>query len=44
MKQFSRYELKKMFYKNETTFAFENYFLNIKGLYNVLDKYGVLMY
>ena len=44
MKQVARADLKKIFYKNETTFTFEKYATKIKGIFNVLETYGVLLY
>ena len=43
-KQVSREYLKKIFYKNETTFTFEKYVTKLKGIFNVLEKYGVPIY
>ena len=43
-KQFSREYLKKIFYNNETTFTYEKYVTNLKGIFNVLEKYGVPIY
>ena len=43
-KQVARADLKKIFYKNETTFTFEKYVTNLKGIFNVLEKYGVPLY
>ena len=43
-KQFSRVDLKNIFYKNETTFIFEKYVTKLKGIFNVLGKYGVPLY
>ena len=37
-------DLKKIFYNNETTFTFEKYVTNIKGIFNVLEKYDVPLY
>ena len=37
-------DLKKIFYKNETTFTFEKYVTKLKGIFNVLEKYGVPLY
>ena len=34
----------KKFYKNETTFTFEKYVTKLKGLFNMLEKYGVPLY
>ena len=42
--QVARLDLKKIFYKNETTFTFEKYVTKVKGISNVLEKYGVLLY
>ena len=41
MKQVSREDLNKIFYKNETTFKFEKYVTKLKRILNVLEKYGV---
>ena len=43
-KQVARSDLKKIFYKNETTFTFDKYITKLKGGFNVLDKYGVPLY
>ena len=43
-KQVARVDLKKIFYKNETTFTFEKYVTNLKGIFNVLEGYGVPLY
>ena len=43
-KQFDRSDLKKLFYKNETIFTFDKYVTEIKGIFNVLEKYGVPIY
>ena len=40
-KRVSRSDLKKIFYKNETTFTFEKYVTKLKGIFNVLGKYSV---
>ena len=32
-------DLKKIFYKNKTTFIFEKYVIKLKGIFNVLEKY-----
>ena len=42
--QVARADLNNIFYKNETTFTFEKYVTNLKGVFNVLEKYGVLLY
>ena len=44
MKQADRYNLKKLFYKNETNFTLEKYVTQIKGIFYVLGKYGVALY
>ena len=44
MKQVGREYLKKIFYKNETTFTFDKYVTNIKVIFNMLGKYGVPLY
>ena len=36
--------LKNIFYKNESTFMFEKYVTKLKGVLNVLVKYGVPLY
>ena len=43
-KQVSRADLKNIFYKNETTFTFYKYVTKLKGIFNVLEKYGVPLY
>ena len=43
-KQVAKADSKKIFYKNETTFTFEKYVTKIKGIFNVLEKYGVPLY
>ena len=40
-KQVTRADLKKIFYNNETTLTFEKYVTKLKGILNVLEKYGV---
>ena len=42
--QVSRADLKNIFYKNENTFTFEKYVTKLKGIFNVLEKYGVPLY
>ena len=37
MKKVARVDLKKIFYKNETTFTFEKYVTKLKGIFNVLE-------
>ena len=37
-------DLNNIFYKNETTFKFEKYVTKLKGVFNVLEKYGVPLY
>ena len=43
-KQVARADLKKILYENETTFTFEKFVTNFKGILNVLEKYGVPLY
>ena len=43
-KQVVKYYLRKIFYNKETTFTFENHVTKIKGIFNVLEKYGVPIY
>ena len=43
-KKVTRTDIKKIFYKNETNFTFEKYVTKLKGVFNVLQKYGVLLY
>ena len=43
-KQVAREDLKMILYKNETTFTFEKYVTELKGISNVLGKYGVPLY
>ena len=42
-KQVSRAYLKNIFYKNETTFTFDKYVTKLKGIFNVLELYGVAL-
>ena len=42
-KKVSRYDLKKIFYNNETPFIFEKYVTELKRIFNVLEKYGVTL-
>ena len=42
--QISRSDLKKIFYNNETTFTLNKYATNLKGVFNVLENYGVSLY
>ena len=37
-KKVARTELNEIFYKNETTFIFENYVTKLKGVFNVLEN------
>ena len=37
MKKVARVDLKKIFYKNETTFTFEKYVTKLKGIFNMLE-------
>ena len=43
-KQVDISDIKKIFYKNETTFTFEKCVTNINGFFNVLEKYGAPLY
>ena len=43
-KQVAWADLTKVLYKNETTVTFEKYVTKLKRVFNVLDKYGVLIY
>ena len=43
-KQVDKADLKNIFYNNETTFTFEKYVTKLKGVLNVLEKYGVMVY
>ena len=43
-KQVARVYLKKILYKNDTTFTFENYVIKLKGGFKVFEKYGVPLY
>ena len=43
-KQVDRENLKKIFYKNDTTFTCEKYVARLKGIFNLLEKYGVPLY
>ena len=43
-KQVARAYINKMFYKNEITFTFEKYVTKLKGIFNVLEKYDVILY
>ena len=40
----SRYDLKKIFYNNETPFIFEKYVTELKRIFNLLEKYGVPLF
>ena len=43
-KQFTRKDLKKIFYKNDSTLTFEKYITKLKVILNVLEKYRVFFY
>ena len=43
-KQVARANLKKISYKNETTFKLDKYATKIKVVFNMFDKYGVTLY
>ena len=40
----AREDLKKIFYKNDSTFTFENYAIKLKVLFNLLENYVVTLY
>ena len=44
MKQVARSDLKDILYNNETTFTLEKYVTKLKGIFNMLEKYGVTLY
>ena len=44
MKQVDRSDVKKIFYKNDTTFIFDKYVTKLKGVLNLLDRYNVPLY
>ena len=43
-KKVARSDLNKILYKNETTFILEKYVPKLKGVFNVLERYGVSLY
>ena len=43
-KKASRVDLKNIFYKNETDFTFDKYVTKLKGIFNMLEKYGFPLY
>ena len=43
-KQVTREDLKKIFYKNDSTLKFENYITKMKVIFSVLEKYRVFFY
>ena len=43
-KQVARVDLKNIFHKKETNFTFDKYVTKLKGIFNVLEKYGVPLY
>ena len=43
-KRVDRSDIRKILYKNETTFKFEKYITKLKGVFNVLYKYGAPLY
>ena len=40
----ARSDLKKILYENETTFTFEKYVTKRKNIFNVLEKFGFILY
>ena len=43
-KRVVKYDSKKIFYNIETTFKFEKYVTKIKGIFHVLERYGVTLH
>ena len=43
-KQVARSDLNNILYNNETTFTLEKYVTKLKGIFNMLEKYGVTLY
>ena len=43
-KQVARVDLNKIFYNNENNFTLEKYVKNVKGVFNVMEKYSLLVY
>ena len=44
IKQVERVDLKKIFNKNENIYTLEKYVTKIKGIFNMVEKYGVNIY
>ena len=44
MKHVSKENLKRVFYRNETTFSFKKYVTNMKQTFNVIENYNVPLY
>ena len=44
MTQVAKDNLKRLFYRNKTTFSFEKYVTNMKQTFNVLENYNVPLY
>ena len=43
-KAVAKADLKKLFYRNETTFSFEKYVTKLKHIFNVMDRYAMPLY
>ena len=43
-KNIDRDDVNKIFYNNDITFKFEKYVIKPKGIFNLLEKYGVPLY
>ena len=43
-KQVSKDDLKRLFYRSETTFSFEKYVARTRKTFNVLENYNVPLY
>ena len=39
----ARADITKIFYKNENNSTFEKYVIKIKGVFNVMEKYNILI-
>ena len=43
-KQVTRYDIRKTFYKNETTFKLYKYITKLNGIFNVMEDFRVTFY
>ena len=43
-RQVSKEDIKRLFYRNETTFSFKKYVTNMKQTFNVIENYNVPLY